>query len=88
MILKGKNQFMWSNKDICDIINEDIIMKNVHPVPVNTRGFLGLSKNDLKTVQTKMVVFLLIFFSLFSSLFTKAEKVFIKKNANCSLIIR
>ena len=38
-------------------LNEDILLDNVIPQPVNNRGFLGLTKNDLLNVIKKMVVY-------------------------------
>jgi hypothetical protein len=55
------------------MLDEDILLKNVCPKPVNRRGCLGLNKTDLCKVITLMVVvfissnFLIIFlYSLLS----------------------
>jgi hypothetical protein len=57
MLIKGINSFAWGVKeDLVVTFNEDIILEKVHPEPVNSRGHLGLSKKDLKNVQSWMVV--------------------------------
>ena len=61
MTIKGKNQFTWVKQDLCDTLNEDILMqKNIKPIPVNNRGFLRLCKKDLDELNKKMVVYHLI----------------------------
>ncbi len=61
--LKGKNCFSWAAKrpDIFLTLNEDILLENITVVPLNSRGQFGLRKNDLKKVESLMVVVYLIF---------------------------
>lgn len=57
MTIKGNNNFAWGDKkDEHVALDEDIIMGPVDPVPVNSRGHLGLSKKDLKFVLSRMVM--------------------------------
>ncbi len=62
MTIKGKNQFSWGEKpDLLVTLNEDIVMSPVNPVPVNSRGHLGLSKQDFeKALRLMVVVYLCI----------------------------
>ena len=62
MSIRGYNKFIWAKPDILDTVNEDILLKNVAPIPVTQRGHLGLTEKDLKFVFSKMVVLLLIIF--------------------------
>jgi hypothetical protein len=56
-VIKGKNSFAWGNKaDLHITLNEDILLINVVPEPVNNRGHLGLNSNDLKKALAKMVM--------------------------------
>jgi hypothetical protein len=67
MAIKGTNAFTQPSKpDLHITLDEDIILKNVSPEPVNSRGCLGLSKKDLSKVLSLMVVvFLSSSFSFF-----------------------
>jgi hypothetical protein len=57
MAIKGTNAFTQPPKpDLHITLDEDIILKNVYPEPVNSRGCLGLNKKDLSKVITLMVV--------------------------------
>ena len=57
MLIKGNNSFAWGSKpDLHVTLNEDIVLDNVVPEPVNSRGHLGLKKKDLQTVLQRMVV--------------------------------
>ena len=38
-----------------EVINDDILLENVEPVPLTSRGSMGLSKKDMKTVLSIMV---------------------------------
>ena len=38
-------------------LDKDILLPKVVPQPVNNRGFLGLSNNDILTLIKKMVVY-------------------------------
>jgi hypothetical protein len=69
LAIKGKNAFTQPFKpDVVITLDEDILLKNVCPEPVNSRGCLGLNKTDLCKVITLMVVvfissnFLIIFY--------------------------
>jgi hypothetical protein len=53
-------------------LNQDIILDNVVPEPVNSRGHLGLKKKDLKIVLSRMVVVYylpFLYFTIFRKLF-------------------
>ena len=68
MSIRGHNKFIWAKPDILDTVNEDILLKNVSPIPVTNRGHLGLTDKDLKIVLSQMVVLLLTLFLInFSS---------------------
>jgi len=55
--IKGTNCFAWTAKpDIMVTLNEDIILTEVNVVPLNNRGHVGLTKQDLKKVENWMVV--------------------------------
>lgn len=57
MLIRGRNSFAWGDrKDIHVALDEDIILEPVLPEPVNSRGNLGLKKNDLQRVESWMVV--------------------------------
>jgi hypothetical protein len=57
MSIKGTNSFAWGSKpDIMPTLNEDIILKDIEMIPVNSRGHFGLKKDDLKRVTAWMVV--------------------------------
>ncbi len=43
-------------------LEEDIVLNGVVPEPLNSRGYLGLTKKDLKMIQSSMVVVYLPFF--------------------------
>jgi hypothetical protein len=66
MAIKGKNAFTQPHKpDVMITLNEDILLEDVCPEPVNSRGCLGLNKSDLSKVTTLMVlVFISSKFSL------------------------
>jgi hypothetical protein len=59
--------FAWPNKeDRVITYNEDILLENIDPIPLNSRGHFGLNKKDLKRVQSYMVVvYVLLFHGLF-----------------------
>ncbi len=42
-------------------LEEDIILDGVVPEPLNSRGYLGLTKKDLKKIESSMVVVYLPF---------------------------
>ena len=52
---KKGNLFIWAKPDILDTVNEDILLKNVSPIPVTNRGHLGLTDKDLKIVLSQMI---------------------------------
>ena len=96
MKINGMNRFIWGKPDILVTLNTDIIMKRVEPIPVNSRGCLGLKEADMKKLfdlQNQMVVlysfsFLhslpFFFFSYLSILFLKCNKLestFIKRKS-------
>jgi hypothetical protein len=57
MAIKGNNVFAWPNKeDRVITYNEDILLENIDPIPLNSRGHFGLNEKDLKRVQSWMVV--------------------------------
>jgi hypothetical protein len=57
MAIKGKNAFTQPHKpDVMITLNEDILLEDVCPEPVNSRGCLGLNKSDLSKVTTLMVL--------------------------------
>ena len=59
MKINGMNRFIWGKPDILVTLNTDIIMKRVEPIPVNSRGCLGLKEADMKKLfdlQNQMVV--------------------------------
>ena len=59
MKINGMNRFIWGKPDILVTLNTDIIMKRVEPIPVNSRGCLGLKEADIKKLfdlQNQMVV--------------------------------
>jgi hypothetical protein len=64
--IKGNNNFAWGEKaDLHITLNEDILVTNVSPKPVNSRGNLGLDRIDLTCVLARMVmVFFLPFIFL------------------------
>jgi hypothetical protein len=64
MQIKGNNSFAWGKKpDLHEAFNEDILLRNVLPEPVNSRGNLGIKKKDLQIVLSRMV---LVYYRLFS----------------------
>lgn len=54
MKIKGMNMFVWDKDDVLDTRNQDIIMTNVQPIPMNNRGYLGLNKADYAKIIKKM----------------------------------
>ena len=47
LTIKGTNSFAWGTKeDIHVALDEDIVIEPVLPEPLNSRGHLGLKKND------------------------------------------
>jgi hypothetical protein len=65
MVIKGTNCFAWGAKsDVVLTLEEDIVLDGVIPEPLNSRGYLGLTKTDLKIVQTLTVVVYLSFLGL------------------------
>lgn len=55
--IKGTNVFSWPDrKDIMLTLEEDIILRSVQVVPVNSRGHFGLNKVDYQKVLTLLVV--------------------------------
>ena len=70
MSIKGTNQFSWPEKDdIMETCLEDVLMDSVDPVPVNSRGHLGLQKKEFALLIRKMVVIyyhLTVFHFIFS----------------------
>ena len=69
MKITGMNQFIWEKEDIWDTDNDDILMRNILPVPINSRGHFGLKKDDYKKIMKKMTndMFEVVLYS-FSSL--------------------
>ena len=65
MVIKGSNRFAWGNPDLHTTLNSDILMSDVVPEPVNSRGIFALNKNDLKLVTVLMVVVYFLFFHRF-----------------------
>jgi hypothetical protein len=56
MVIKGSNSFAWGSKaDLHMTLNEDILISDVVPEPVNSRGHLGLKKTDHKKALSRMV---------------------------------
>jgi len=67
-IIKGKNAFAWGDKpDILLTANEDILMQNVSPVPINSRGHLALTNPNLLAVMAKMVMVFFLLLQYFSN---------------------
>ena len=65
--IKGKNSFAWGEKpDLMITLNEDILVKDVIPQPINSRGHFGLENKDLIAVLKKMVM---VYFSSLLNLF-------------------
>jgi DDE superfamily endonuclease len=62
MVIKGVNRFAWGPADVHTALNSNILMNDVVPEPVNSRGMLALSKKDLKLVTVLMVVVYFLFF--------------------------
>lgn len=56
MSIRGHNTFVWGQKDLHVTLDEDILLTHVVPEPLNSRGHVGLNKNDLKTVLHRMVM--------------------------------
>ena len=57
-------------------LNEDIILSNVNVVPLNNRGHVGLTKQDMKKVTDWMVVvYIPLILTLSAQSFSK-KKVF------------
>ena len=73
MKIRGSNQFGWDKPDIFDLPIPDILLDKVEPIPVNNRGHLGLTKDDLKIVKTLMVVLYSILFIPFIYFCLKGE---------------
>jgi hypothetical protein len=72
MVIKGTNAFTQPSKpDVHITLDEDIILKNVSPEPVNSRGSLGWSKKDLSKVLSKVLSLMVVVFlsSCFSSFY-------------------
>jgi hypothetical protein len=66
-------------------LDEDILVKNVVPIPVNNRGHLGVKTSDVQLAMSRMVM---VFFLLFTDLFllivivTFFTKIVIKNQDN------
>lgn len=76
MAIKGKNAFAQpSRADLHVTLDEDILLKNIIPEPVNSRGCLGLNKKDLSNVLTLMVVVLLTSQNCFYWLFIQKRSI-------------
>ena len=73
MSIKGNNCFAWGPPDLHITLDEDIILNDIVPEPVTSRGHIGLKKSDLKQVVTLMVVvyFNLLFFCLINVILFK-----------------
>ncbi len=57
MAIKDNNVFAWPNKeDRVITYNEDILLENIHPIPLNSRGPFGRNEKDLKRVHSWIVV--------------------------------
>ena len=63
MKIQGMNSFIWGASDELVTLNQDILLQNVSPVLLNSRGAIGLSKEDLKIVKEKMTN--MVFYSNF-----------------------
>ena len=71
MVIKGKDAFSPPAKpDIHITWEEDILLKDIIPEPVNSRGCLGLDKKDYSKIMALMVV---VFISNVNDIETKAE---------------
>ncbi len=57
-VIKGMNDFTWptNRPDIMLTVVEDILLRGISVVPLNSRGYFGLQKSDLKRVEALMVV--------------------------------
>jgi hypothetical protein len=64
MVIKGVNRFAWGPPDLHLTLNDDILLSDVVPEPMSSRGHLGLNKKDLKLVMALMVV---VYFLLLSN---------------------
>jgi hypothetical protein len=65
MTIKGSNIFMWGTRpDLVMTYNDDILLENIQPEPVNSRGHFRLNKKDLTYVKTWMVVVSCLLFLL------------------------
>jgi hypothetical protein len=74
MAIKGTNVFTWPNKDDRVITyNDDILLENIDPIPLNSRGHFGINEKDLKRVQSWMVV---VYCPLIQSSFLFYFKIF------------
>jgi len=56
MVIRGKNTFAWGPKDYLITRDEDILLTHVVPQPLNSRGHVGLTKDDLRSVLDRMVM--------------------------------
>lgn len=59
------NCFIWGKEDILETVNSDILLTEVFIEPVNNRGHVRLRKNDLKAVESMMVVVYYRYFFVF-----------------------
>ena len=56
MTIKGRNSYAWGAKDILPTLNDDILISQVTPVPVKSRGHLGFEKSVYEKAMSLMVV--------------------------------
>ena len=60
MKIKGRNTFAWDKPDIFEAPFEDIILKVTDTELKNSRGHIGLNKQDLEFVESTMVVIFIL----------------------------
>jgi hypothetical protein len=83
MVIKGNNAFSQPSKsDLHITFNEDIILHNVVPEPVNSRGCLGLSKKDLLKLKSVMVMVLIFPFLIIFKHSQKWQFLFLNFSSN------
>jgi hypothetical protein len=87
MTIKGMNNFSWGPKeDIHITLDEDIILNEVVPEPVNSRGGLGLAKKDFAKVVSLMVMVYFLFYFNFKFLLHFSQNVWLVEIfKNCSV---
>ena len=91
LVIKGVNCFSWGDKpDLHITLEEDIILSNVNPEPVTSRGYLGLKKKDHERVLSLMVLVYLSFhdFYIFDLRKCLIFSKFYDKKTYCGMLIQ